>query len=75
MVLVPTSLLLWGVGAAHEIHWFGLMVAMFALSFANTCGVTLSCNYMIDSYKELSGEAITTVILIRNTMSFAISYG
>jgi hypothetical protein len=30
---------------------------------------------MIDSYHDISGDAIVTVILIRNTMSFAISYG
>lgn len=27
--LVPTSLLLRGVGSAHSIHWFGCMVALF----------------------------------------------
>jgi hypothetical protein len=31
--------------------------------------------YCIDSYRELGGEAIVTVILVRNTMSFAIGYG
>ncbi|KAK2674524.1 Major facilitator superfamily [Fusarium oxysporum f. sp. vasinfectum] len=31
-------------------------------------------NYLIDSYYELSGDAIVTIILVRNTMSFAISY-
>lgn len=75
VVLVPSALILWGVGAAHSIHWFGLLVAMFTLAFCNTCGVTLSVNYMIDSYKELSGEAMITVIIVRNTMSFAIGYG
>ncbi|RDW71682.1 putative MFS-type transporter [Coleophoma crateriformis] len=73
--IVPGSLILWGVGAAHGVHWFGLIAAMFLLAFANTCGITLSCNYMIDSYKEMSGEAMTTVIIVRNTMSFAIGYG
>ena len=33
----------------------------------NLCGV--------DSYRALAGEAIITVILVRNTMSFAIGYG
>lgn len=73
--LVPASLILWGVGAAHEIHWFGLICAMFLLSYSSTAGITLSVNYMIDTYQELSGEAIGTVIIIRNTMSFAIGYG
>ncbi|KAJ5974088.1 hypothetical protein N7481_011298 [Penicillium waksmanii] len=75
LILVPGSLLLWGVGAANEIHWFGLIVAMCMLAFTNTSGITLSVNYMVDSYRELSGVAMTTVILVRNTMSFAIGYG
>ncbi|BCS21314.1 putative MFS transporter [Aspergillus puulaauensis] len=75
LILVPGSLILWGVGAAHGIHWFGLLVAMCLLAMANTCGVTLSVNYLVDSYRELSGDAMATVILVRNTMSFAIGYG
>ncbi|KAL1879466.1 hypothetical protein Plec18167_003921 [Paecilomyces lecythidis] len=75
IVVVPASLILWGVGAAHNIHWFGLLVAMCTLAFCNTCGITLSVNYLVDSYRELSGDAMATVILVRNTMSFAIGYG
>ncbi|KAF7595834.1 hypothetical protein BBP40_004646 [Aspergillus hancockii] len=75
LLIVPGSLLLWGVGAAHEIHWFGLLVAMGIIAMANTCGITLSVNYLIDSYRELSGDAMTSIILVRNTMSFAIGYG
>ncbi|KAH9882287.1 hypothetical protein J1614_000523 [Plenodomus biglobosus] len=75
LVLVPGSLLLWGVGAANGIHWFGLVFAMGCLAFASTLGVTLSVNYLIDSYHDISGDAIVTVILVRNTMSFAINYG
>jgi hypothetical protein len=73
--IVPGTLLLWGVGAAHEIHWFGLLVAMCLLALANTSGITLSVNYLVDSYRELSGDAMASVILVRNTMSFAIGYG
>ncbi|KAE8354139.1 putative MFS transporter [Aspergillus coremiiformis] len=75
VIIVPGSLILWGVGAAHEVHWFGLLVAMCILAMANTCGITLSVNYLIDSYRELSGDAMTSIILVRNTMSFAIGYG
>ncbi|OAL30556.1 hypothetical protein AYO22_01508 [Fonsecaea multimorphosa] len=75
VLVVPASLILWGVGAAHGVHWFGLIFAMGSLALATTFGVTLSVNYMIDSYHGISGDAIVTVILVRNTMSFAISYG
>lgn len=75
LVLVPGSLLLWGVGAAQQVHWFGLIFAMGCLAYTSSLGVTLSVNYMIDSYHEICGDAIVTVILIRNTMSFAVNYG
>ena len=73
--LVPGGLILWGAGAAHHVHWFGLIFAMGLIGFINTVGLQLSITYCIDSYRELSGEAMVTVILIRNTMSFAIGYG
>ncbi|KAK1816932.1 hypothetical protein LTR12_008654 [Friedmanniomyces endolithicus] len=74
-VVLPASLILWGVGAAHNVHWFGLIVAMCGTAFSNTCGITLSVNYLVDSYRDISGDGMTTVIIIRNTMSFAIGYG
>ncbi|KAK4937831.1 hypothetical protein LTR10_021634 [Elasticomyces elasticus] len=75
VIFVPGSLILWGVGAAHGVHWFGLIFAMGALACSTTFGVTLSVNYLVDSYHEISGDALVAVILVRNTMSFAISYG
>jgi MFS family permease len=75
LIMVPGSLLLWGVGAAHGIHFVGLFFAMACLAYTSTLGVTLSVNYMIDSYHDISGDAIVAVILIRNTMSFAVNYG
>lgn len=74
-LVIPASLILWGVGAAHEVHWFGLVFAMGTTAFANTMGITLSVSYMIDTYRDISGDALTTCIVIRNTMSFAIGYG
>jgi hypothetical protein len=75
LILIPGSLILWGVGAAHHVHWFGLVFAMGVIAASNSIGVQLSVSYCIDSYKDLSGEAMVTVIIIRNTMSFAIGYG
>lgn len=74
-LVIPSSLILWGVGAAHEVHWFGLIFAMGTTAFANTMGITLSVSYLIDTYRDISGDALTTCIIIRNTMSFAIGYG
>ena len=73
-ILIPGGLILWGVGAAHGVHWFGVVFAMGVIGFTNTLGTVISISYCIDSYRELSGEAIVTVILVRNTMGFAIGY-
>jgi hypothetical protein len=75
LLFVPFGLILWGVGAAHTVHWFGPVFAMGVIAMTNTIGLQISVTYCIDSYRALSGEAIITVILIRNTMSFAIGYG
>ncbi|KAK7510693.1 serine/threonine kinase 16 [Phyllosticta citriasiana] len=75
LVVLPAGLILWGVGAAHSVHWFGLVFAAGAIACTNTVGITLSVAYAIDSYRALGGESIVTVILVRNTMSFAIGYG
>lgn len=75
VVLIPASIILWGVGAAHGIPWIGLMFASAILAFANTTCVPLSINYVIDSYRDMSGMMLTIVIIVRNTMYFAISYG
>ena len=75
VILLPFALILWGSGAAHGIHWFGCVFAMGVMACTIVIGLQLSISYCIDSYKDLSGEAIVTVILVRNTMSFAVSYG
>lgn len=75
LLLIPGGLILWGVGAANEVHWFGCVFAMGVIAATNTIGLQLSVSYALDSYKDLGGEAIVTVILVRNTMSFAIGYG
>ncbi|ROW12205.1 hypothetical protein VMCG_00343 [Cytospora schulzeri] len=74
-IVLPAGSILWGVGAAHGVHWFGLLFAMFMIAFINACGVTLSLAYLVDSYRDVSGDALATCIIIRNTMSFAIGYG
>jgi MFS family permease len=55
LVMVPAFLILWGVGAAHGVHWFRLVFAMGCVAFTSSVGVTLSVNYMIDSYHDISG--------------------
>ncbi|GMK54262.1 hypothetical protein CspeluHIS016_0108480 [Cutaneotrichosporon spelunceum] len=74
-ILLPVGLILWGVGAANHIHWFGLVVGGALVAFTSASGGAFALNYVMDSYKDLGGEVVLTTILIRNSLSFAIGYG
>lgn len=74
MVLVPFSLVLYGVGVVYHTHWFGLVFSQFLLANSNALCVSAALTYAISSYRELSGGMVVTCVLIRNTLSFAINY-
>ncbi|KAG9688269.1 major facilitator superfamily transporter, partial [Aureobasidium melanogenum] len=74
-VVVPFALILWGVGSQHHVHWFALVFAQAILAISSTLCLSTAIQYATSAYRDLSGELITTIILIRNTLSFAINYG
>ncbi|GME66035.1 hypothetical protein GTA08_BOTSDO07971 [Neofusicoccum parvum] len=74
-VLCAAGLILWGVGAAREVHWFGLIFGLGMLAFSVVCGGSITLSYDVDCFKEISGESMISVIIIRNTLGFAVSYG
>ncbi|KAF2158870.1 hypothetical protein M409DRAFT_30657 [Zasmidium cellare ATCC 36951] len=75
MILVPFSILLYGLGVTYRVHWFALVFAQSTLAISNSLCVAGALGYAISSYHALSGELVTTCILIRNTLSFAVNYG
>ena len=58
LILIPGSLILWVVGAAHHVHRFGLVFAMYIIATTNTIGVQALVSYCTDSYRDLSGDAM-----------------
>ncbi|SCU89875.1 LADA_0F00254g1_1 [Lachancea dasiensis] len=74
-VLGCGSCILWGVGAYYEIHWFGLVFGMGLLGGCGIFAIAAAASYIVDTYKELDTEAMVVMILIRNCMSFGVSYG
>ncbi|KAF5703632.1 HOL1 substrate-H+ antiporter [Fusarium mundagurra] len=48
---------------------------MGVISFTTTAGSQISMAYCIDCYRDLVSEALTTAIIIRNTIAFGIGYG
>lgn len=47
---------------------------MGTISFVSTAGSQIFVTYTIDSYRDLGGEALVSVILVRNMMGFAFGY-
>jgi hypothetical protein len=80
-MLVPTAvvscvgLIIWGVGVEHGIHWMGLVVGITLFTFSVVTGSSVSLSYNVDCFKDISGTSTISVIIVRNTLSFAFSYG
>jgi MFS family permease len=74
-VIGSAGLILWGVGAAEHIHFMGLIIGMGMLTFGVVCGGSIALSYSVDCFKELTGETMISVIIIRNTLGFGFSYG
>lgn len=68
LVLHPCGCLLFGIGAAHSIHWIGIAFGLGIFCAALPMGSAVAYNYIIDSYKEVAGEGMVSVVLIRNTI-------
>lgn len=75
IILGPASLILWGVGAYHKVHWFGLVIGCGVMGGLAPIGCNVGVTYTVDSYHEMSCEAMVVIIIIRNGMSFAVNYG
>lgn len=75
VVIIPIAMIVYGLGVTYHWHWMALVFTQFLLAVNSAVAVTGALNYAIGSYCELSSEMITTCVLIRNTMSFAINWG
>lgn len=75
LVLCPSSLILWGVGAAKGIKWIGLVIGMGMISCSTGIGSSLSLGFALGSYRDLSGEVMMAVIIVRvrHSFSFAVA--
>lgn len=69
LIITPLGLLLFGVGYAHELSWVALVFGMGMIGFVCPAAGSLAVSYVVDCYRELRGEALVTVVIIRNTVS------
>jgi MFS family permease len=73
-VISAAGLILWGVGADHEVHWVGLVFGLGMLTFGCVTGGSIAVSYSVDCFKEIAGETMVSIMIIRNTIGFGFSY-
>lgn len=74
LILHPAGCILFGVGASHGVHWMGIAFGLAFVVGTFPIGSAIAINYIIDSYREISGDGLVTMICIRNTMGFGFGY-
>ncbi|KAF7195155.1 putative MFS-type transporter [Pseudocercospora fuligena] len=68
------GLITWGVGADHHVHWIGLIFGLLMMTFGVVVGGSIGLSYAVDCFKEITGESMASIIIIRNTIGFGFSY-
>ena len=56
----------------NHTHWIGPIFGFGVLSIGSQMGANLSMTYTLDSHKELSGELMVTVSVIKSLFSWAL---
>jgi MFS family permease len=74
-LVTSSGLILWGVGASKGVQFMGLIIGVGMVTFGVVCGGSISLAYAVDCFKDIAGESMITVIIIRNTLGFAFSWG
>ncbi|KAL3426430.1 hypothetical protein PVAG01_03221 [Phlyctema vagabunda] len=73
-IIMPGGLVIYGVTAAHGLEWIVPVVGMGMVGFGLSVGGSVTMAYIVDCYKDLAGEVVTTIILIRNIVGFALTF-
>jgi len=58
----------------HSTHWIGPIFGFGVLSIGSQMGANLAMTYALDSHKELSGELMVTVSVIKSCFAWAWSW-
>ncbi|KAJ5526720.1 hypothetical protein N7513_010879 [Penicillium frequentans] len=73
-ILIPGSILMFGLGLAYGIQWSLLAVGfgVFGFAFSAISGIALS--YLMDCYQDIIGNALVGVIFMRNIISVVVLF-
>lgn len=75
IVLGPIGLMLWGAGLQKQLHW-SVAVAGWGITYGVLCLVpAVAITYVVDCYRPLAGQTLTSLTAFKNTFAFALSFG
>jgi MFS family permease len=74
-IIMPAGLVIYGVAAARGIHWIVPVIGAGLIGVGLSVGGTVTMSYILDSYKEIDTQVVTTIILVRNIVGFGMQFG
>ncbi|OAA56302.1 MFS transporter [Niveomyces insectorum RCEF 264] len=75
LVFGPIGLMLWGAGLEKHLHW-SVAVAGWGVTYGVLCLVpAVAITYVVDCYRPLAGETLTSMTAFKNTFAFGLSFG
>ena len=74
-LILPGGLIIYGTAAVHGLPWIVPAVGMGMVGFGISVGGGVTIAYILECYRDLAGEVVTTIILIRNIIGFGITFG
>jgi len=73
-IFAPVGLLMWGFGLGRHMHWIVPTVGT-SITYGVLAAVQTIClTYIVDGYRAVAGEAMTSVTAYKNTIAFALSF-
>jgi hypothetical protein len=69
------GLIICGVCAANGIPWIAFTMGVIMVGFGLSVGASVTMGCILDCYKDVDGEVVTTIILICNIIGFAVTFG
>ncbi|KAK0734127.1 major facilitator superfamily domain-containing protein [Lasiosphaeria miniovina] len=74
LIATPLSLILYGVGIEHKLHWICPTIGIALLNFATVQGTNLCLVYVIDAYRPIAGEVTLAVMGFKSMFGFLLSF-
>ena len=72
--LGPVGLMMWGAGLGNHLHW-AVPISGSGISYGVLCAVqTIGLTYVVDSYRPVAGESMTSLTAFKNTFAFGVSF-